>query len=503
MDEPTIHLSIEEEENQLVQARLHKLHQLREQGNDPFVVEKFECDYGLQAAHDQFESLEGQTIRVAGRIFSVRNMGKACFIHLMDSSGKLQIYLRKDEMGDAYNQIDLWDIGDFLGAQGFLFRTKTGEITLHAQQTQLLSKCVRPIPFPKEKGEQRWYGLHDIEQRYRQRYLDLLTNPDSRHVLIARSRIIAETRRFLEGEGFLEVETPMLQPMAGGAAARPFKTRLNALDMDMQLRISLELYLKRLLVGGIDRVFEIGRVFRNEGISTRHNPEFTLLELYQAYANLEDMMSLVERLFLHVAERVFGTTRFEFGETIIDFSQPWTRLDLVEAVQERTGLTPDQFETLESARKAADSVGLASEKRDSPGIILEKLLEKFVEPTLIQPTFITGYPLDTSPFAKIIADRPNFTRRFEGYLLGREMSNAFSELNDPLEQRERFERQSELRQLGDEEAHPYDEDFIHSMEYGMPPTGGLGIGMDRMVMLLTGAASIRDVILFPLSRNAD
>jgi len=490
-----------EDENQLVQVRLEKLQKLREQGLDPFAIERYPITHTLQAAHDQYAELEGQTVVVAGRIFSIRPMGRATFAHLMDSTGKLQIYLRADEQGDRYDLIDLWDIGDYLGVKGFMFKTRTGEITVHVQEFTLLAKAVRPVPFPKEKGEQRWYGLHDVELRHRQRYLDLLVNPDSRRRLLARCRMISAMRRFLEEEGFLEVETPVLQSLAGGAAARPFITYHHALDRTFQLRIALELHLKRLLIGGIDKVFEIGRVFRNEGISTRHNPEFTMLELYQAYANLEDIMELVERLFRDVAERVFGTTVFEMHGVRVDLSQPWQRVRLMEAIRHYTGLTEADFDTLEHAARAADRLGIHLERKDTIGGIIEKVLEKCVAHHLQEPTFIYGFPLDTSPLAKRERDNPRFTRRFEGYLFGQEVANAFSELNDPLEQRERFLAQLKLREAGDEEAHPFDEDFLRAMEYGMPPAGGLGIGIDRMAMLLTGADSIREVIFFPQLRE--
>ncbi|CUU37439.1 MAG: lysine--tRNA ligase [Armatimonadetes bacterium] len=490
-----------DEENPLVQVRLEKLQKLRSMGLDPFAVERYPITHPLEAIHEQFETLEGQTVCVAGRIFSIRQMGRATFAHLMDTTGKLQIYLKADELGERYSLIDLWDLGDYLGVKGFVFRTRTGEITVHVQEFTLLAKAVRPVPFPKEKGEQRWFELHDVEQRYRQRYLDLLVNPESRRRLLARCRIVSEIRRFLESEGFIEVETPVLQPMAGGAAARPFITYHNALQREFQLRIALELYLKRVLIGGIDKVFEIGRVFRNEGISTRHNPEFTMLELYQAYANLEDIMELVERLFRTVAERVFGTTVFEMHGVQVDFSQPWRRVRLMDAIHEYTGLTEADFETLERAAQAAEKLGIHIERKDTVGGIIEKVLEKCVAEHLQQPTFVYSFPIETSPLAKREPDNPRFTRRFEGYVFGKEVANAFSELNDPLEQRERFEQQLALRQAGDEEAHPYDEDFLHAMEYGMPPAGGLGIGIDRMVMLLTGTDSIREVIFFPQMRE--
>lgn len=499
MHEPVHHML--EEESQLVQIRLQKLQQLRERGLDPFAIERYEITHPLQAIHDEYEQLEGKTVAVAGRIVAIRKMGRATFAHLMDSTGKLQIYLKADEQGENYDLIDLWDLGDYLGVQGFVFKTRTGEITVHVQSFTMLAKAIRPVPFPKEKGEQRWYELHDVERRYRQRYLDLLVNPESRQRLIARCRMIREIRRFLDERGFLEVETPVLQPMAGGAAARPFVTHHNALDREFQLRIALELHLKRLLIGGIDRVYEIGRVFRNEGISTRHNPEFTMLELYQAYANLEDIMSLVEELFRHVAERVFGTTVFEMHGVQVDFARPWQRIRLMDAIRERTGLTEADFETLEDAVRAAEKVGIYVERKDTIGGIIEKVLEKCVAEHLQQPTFVYGFPIDTSPLAKREPDNPRFTRRFEGYIFGKEVANAFSELNDPLEQRARFEQQYALRQAGDEEAHPFDEDFLHAMEYGMPPAGGLGIGIDRMAMLLTGADSIREVIFFPQMRE--
>lgn len=490
-----------ETEHSLVHIRLQKLQRLREQGLDPFLVERYERTHRLQEIQDQFEQLAGQQVSVAGRIFSLRPMGRATFAHLMDSSGKLQIYLRQDEMGERYELLDLWDIGDFVGVKGFLFRTRTGEITVHVQEFQMLAKAIHPVPFAKERGEQRWYGLQDVEQRYRQRYLDLLVNPDSYQTLITRCRILSETRKFLESEGFIEVETPVLQPMAGGAAARPFLTYHNALNREFQLRIALELHLKRLVIGGIEKVFEIGRVFRNEGISTRHNPEFTMLEVYQAYANLEEMMGLVERLFRHVCEKVFGSLVIQTGERVLDFSKPWTRLRLMDAIQEYTGWAPEEFEDLERARRVATTLGLHGERYAQVGTVIEKILEKCVAPHLVQPTFLYGFPIDTSPLAKREPGNPRFTRRFEGYILGQEVANAFSELNDPLEQRERFEAQHALRLAGEEEVHPYDEDFLHALEYGMPPTGGLGIGMDRMAMLLTGAPSIRDVIFFPQMRE--
>lgn len=499
MQEP-IHHALEEE-NQLVQIRLQKLQRLRELGLDPFAIERYDITHTLHEIHEKYEQLEGQTVSVAGRIAALRKMGKATFADLMDATGRLQIYLKADEQGEKYDLIDLWDLGDYLGVQGFVFKTRTGEITVHVQAFTMLAKAIRPVPFPKEKGEQRWYELHDVEQRYRQRYLDLLVNPDSRRRLIARCQIVRAIRRFLDERGFLEVETPVLQPLAGGAAARPFVTYHNALEREFQLRIALELHLKRLLIGGIDRVYEIGRVFRNEGISTRHNPEFTMLELYQAYANLEDIMALVEDLMRTITQQVFGTTVFEMHGVRVDFSQPWQRVRLMDAIHHYTGLAEADFETLESAIRAADKVGIHVERKDTIGGIIEKVLEKCVAEHLQQPTFVYGFPIDTSPLAKREPNNPRFTRRFEGYVFGKEIANAFSELNDPLEQRARFEQQLRLRQAGDEEAHPFDEDFLIAMEYGMPPAGGLGIGIDRLAMILTGTDSIREVIFFPQMRE--
>ncbi|MCS7272686.1 MAG: lysine--tRNA ligase [Fimbriimonadales bacterium] len=499
MHEP-IHHALEDE-NQLVQIRLQKLQRLRELGLDPFANERYAITHTLREVHERYEQLEGQTVSVAGRIAALRKMGKVTFADLLDATGRLQIYLKADELRERYDLIDLWDLGDYLGVQGFVFKTRTGEITVHVHSFVMLAKALRPVPFPKEKGEKRWYELHDVEQRYRQRYLDLLVNPDSRRRLIARCQIVRAIRRFLDERGFLEVETPVLQPLAGGAAARPFVTYHNALGREFQLRIALELHLKRLLIGGIDRVYEIGRVFRNEGISTRHSPEFTMLELYQAYANLEDIMTLVEDLFRAVTQEVFGTTVFEMHGVRVDFSQPWQRIRLMDAIHHYTGLTEEDFETLERAVQAAEKLGIHVERKDTIGGIIEKVLEKRVAEHLQQPTFVYSFPVDTSPLAKREPSNPRFVRRFEGYVFGKEVANAFSELNDPIEQRERFEQQLRLRQAGDEEAHPFDEDFLLAMEYGMPPAGGLGIGIDRMAMLLTGADSIREVIFFPQMRE--
>ncbi|MFQ3550021.1 MAG: lysine--tRNA ligase, partial [Armatimonadota bacterium] len=439
-------------------------------------------------------------VSIAGRVVSHRLMGKACFVHIEDRYGKVQIYIKKDEVAEDYELVKLIDLGDFIGVKGYMFRTKTGEVTIHTQSVIMLSKSIRPIPFGKEKGDQHWYGLQDVEQRYRQRYIDLITNHKSRKTFENRSKIIKSIRDFYDSRGYLEVETPVLQSIAGGAAARPFLTHHNALNLELHLRISLELYLKRLIVGGLEKVYEIGRVFRNEGISTRHNPEFTLMESYEAYANLEDIMQLVEEMFRYVCNAIHGSTSFEYQGEIIDLEGPWRRLPILQGIEEYSGIKPEELATLDSALKAMERVGVSTEGETMIGGIIEKLHERFVQPNLIQPTFITDFPLETSPLAKKCPNDPNFTRRFEVYLAKQETGNAFSEINDPFDQRERFEAQMAMRAGGDDEAHPMDEDFIRSLEYGMPPTGGLGVGIDRLVMILCNETSIRDVVLFPQMR---
>lgn len=489
------------EENDQVLRRREKLQTLRAMGIDPYREERYERSHLAAEILQNYDALEGKTVRIAGRIVAMRLMGKASFVHLQDASEKVQVYFRADDLGaERYGLLKLLDLGDFLGVQGEVFRTRTGEITVHVREFTVLSKTLRPIPFGKEKGEQHWYGLQDVEQRYRRRYLDLLVNRESRQILLDRCRIVQATRRFLDNEGFLEVETPVLQPLAGGAAARPFLTHHNALDVDFHLRISLELYLKRLIVGNIEKVYEIGRVFRNEGMDRRHNPEYTLLELYQAYANLEDIMHLVERLFYHVCLEVRGEPFIEYNGQKVSVAPPWRRARLLDLIEQYAGVRPEEFATLQSARAAMERKGLPTEEEYTVGGIIEKLLERFVQPNLIEPTFVTDYPIETSPLAKKHPQDPRFTRRFEGYVACQEIANAFSELNDPDDQRERFEAQMRLRAEGDEEAHPYDEDFITALEYGMPPTGGLGIGMDRMAMVILGAESIQDVIFFPQMR---
>ncbi len=510
-------------EDELIKARVEKLEQMRELGNDPFAIEKFERHAVIRGADDSVQAIEPFSTDVieafekneptgeeengprveaalAGRVVSLRIMGKASFAHIQDRRGKIQIYLKKDDLGEDYEMVKLLDLGDFAGVEGYAFRTRTGEVSLHVNKFTVLSKSIRPIPFGKEKGEQHWYGLQDIEQRYRQRQVDLVTNAESRDVFEKRSKILRAVREFYDNRGYLEVETPVLQAVAGGAAARPFLTYHNALEHEFHLRISLELYLKRLIVGGMEKVYEIGRVFRNEGLSPRHNPEFTLLESYEAYANLEDVMDLVEELFRHVCRAVYGGTTFEYQGTTIDLAGPWKRLPMLEGIRQYAGIEPEAFATLESALAAMESLGLPTEQEHMVGGIIEKIHERFVQPNLIQPTFITDFPLETSPLAKKRQDNPNLTRRFEVYLAKQETGNAFSEINDPIDQRERFEFQSRMRAAGDEEAHPMDEDFLRALEYGMPPTGGLGIGIDRLIMIFCDQVNLRDVILFPQMR---
>ncbi|GIV01819.1 MAG: lysine--tRNA ligase [Fimbriimonadales bacterium] len=483
------------------EVRLQKLQELREANHDPYAAESWPTTHLPAEIHANYEALENQDVSCAGRIVAIRVMGKAAFADIWRDGDKIQIYVKRDDVGD-----ELWhvfketDIGDIVGVKGFVFKTRTGETSIHVKDLRVLAKCLHTLPIGKEKEGERWYGLSDVEERYRHRYLDLIANPDSREIFLKRSAILSTTRRFLDERGFIEVETPVLQTEAGGAAARPFLTFHNALEIELKLRISLELHLKRLIVGGFDKVYEIGRVFRNEGISTRHNPEFTLLELYQAYAQMEDIQALVEELCRELARTVFGSETLEVQGQKIDFGKPWRRIDLLDAIEQYAGVKPSAFETLESAKRAMEEKGLPTEKEDDVGGIIEKFLERFVEPHLQEPTFVENYPIETSPLAKKHPTRPGLTRRFEGYIRGREVCNAFSELNDPLDQRERMERQAALLAKGNLEANPLDEDFLYALEIGMPPTAGLGIGMDRLVMTLTGAESIRDVILFPTLR---
>jgi lysyl-tRNA synthetase, class II len=488
---------IPDQENELIKARMAKLDELKEHGLDPFAVERYERTHLAEDIITGFDALENQTVRVAGRVASIREMGKASFAHIEDRSGKIQLYFKKDDLEEGYRTVHLMDLGDFIGVEGFVFKTRTGETSIHVKNVIMLSKALRPPPYGKTKGDEEWYGLHDVEQRYRQRYVDLIVNPESRQAFEKRSKIIKAVRDFYDSRGYLEVETPVLQSVAGGAAARPFNTHHNALDHDFHLRISLELYLKRLIIGGFERVYEIGRVFRNEGLSTRHNPEFTLMESYEAYANLEDVEKLVEDLFLTIAETLYGGPKITYQGQEIDFTPPWPRLPMLEGIEKYAGVKPEELTTVESAKAAMKRIGLSTEGEDMVGGIIEKIHERFVQPQLIQPTFITDFPAETSPLAKKVPGNPNMTRRFEIYIGAQETGNAFSEINDPIDQRERFTTQSARRAAGDVEAHPMDEDFLRAMEYGMPPTGGLGIGIDRLVMLFTDQESIRDVVLFP------
>ena len=500
--------------------RLHKLEALRAAGADPFAIERFDRTHTTAAVVDPAaphwlladEERNRLEMRVAGRISAHRTKGKVTFDDLKDEHGRVQLYVRRDDVGeDAFDRFNDLDLGDVIGVRGFPFVTRTGEPSLHVREYTLLSKAIRPVPFGKQDAEGEVHGaLADKEDRYRRRYLDLLANPGVRDVLTKRSKVVSAMRRFLDSRGFLEVETPVLQSIAGGAIARPFTTHHNALNYDFKLQISLELYLKRLIVGGYEKVYEIGRVFRNEGMSTRHNPEFSLMELYQAYVNLEDMMELVESMYVAVCTEVNGSPilhtppHLEHApNTAIDLSKrPWRRLPMLQGIEENAGLSADAFKSLETAKAAciAKELAIDLDREHTLGGLIEKLHEQYTQKTLIEPTFITDFPVETSPLAKMRPDNPALTRRFEVYLATQELGNAFSEINDPLDQRSRFEEQMRQRAAGDDEAHPMDEDFLLALEYGMPPTGGLGIGLDRLAMVLTGAESIRDVILFPLMK---
>nr|MBC7245731.1 lysine--tRNA ligase [Chloroflexota bacterium] len=477
------------------EQRLEKLTALRAAGIDPYPA-RFSCTHSVAQALQAFAASEGAaeppTVCTAGRIMSIRVMGKATFAHIMDGSGRMQIYLRQNEVGEqAYEFfLKMFDLGDFIGVKGPVFRTRTGEITIQVKSFQMLAKALRPLP-------EKWHGLTDVELRYRQRYLDLLANERVRRTFITRTRMVSAIRRFLDERGFLEVETPILQPIYGGAAARPFVTHHNALDCDFYLRISDELYLKRLIIGGLERVYEIGRDFRNEGISTKHNPEFTQIEVYQAYADYHDMMRLTEELWHAVAREVMGTATITYQGHEVDLTPPWRRWPMREAILENTGIDIAIYTDLPSLRRQIKERNLELDAKPTWGKQVEELFKEYVEPKLIQPTFIMDYPLDISPLAKKKPDIPTLVERFEFFVGGLECGNAFSELNDPLEQRERFEMQGRQLEEGDAEAHPMDEDWIRAMEYGMPPTGGLGFGIDRMTMLFTDNPSIREVILFP------
>lgn len=479
--------------NELKRVRLEKLQELRDMGVDPFGG-RFQRSTMAQTIKDQFDSFEGQAVQVAGRMMSKRRHGKAGFANLQDFSGSIQLYLRQDDLGpDKYELFKKMDMGDIIGISGTVFRTQKGEMSIHVYDLTYLSKSLNPLP-------EKWHGLKDVELRYRQRYVDLIVNPEVKDVFVKRSRIIREIRNYLDERGFLEVETPMMQPIPGGAAAKPFITHHNALDTELYLRIAPELYLKRLLVGGLEQVYEINRSFRNEGISTRHNPEFTMLEIYQAYADFQDMMDLTEALISTVARQVNGSLQVEFEDKVIDFTTPWKRLPMLEAIKQYTGLDFMNILSDDEARQAASGLGMEPAPGAARGEIINEVFESFVEEHLVQPTFIFGHPVEISPLAKRNREVPEFTDRFELFVMQREIANAFSELNDPIDQRQRFQRQVEKRQSGDGEAHMMDEDYIRALEYGMPSAGGLGIGIDRLVMLITGSPSIRDVILFPTLR---
>ena len=470
---------------------------MKEAVKDPFQIVKYDVTHHSDEIRANFDALENKDVCIAGRLMSKRIMGKASFCNIQDRNGLMQSYVSKNDIGEEdYAAFKKYDIGDIIGIKGFVFKTKTGEISVHAKEVVLLSKSLQVLP-------EKFHGLKDQELRYRQRYVDLIVNPESRDTFIKRSKIITEIRRFLDAKGFLEVETPVLQTIPGGASARPFITHHNTLDIDMYCRIALELPLKRLIVGGFERVYEIGRVFRNEGISVRHNPEFTLMELYQAYTDYKGMMDITEEMFRTVAQNVLGTTKITYGGYDLDLGQPFERITMTDAVKQFTGIDFDQVKDTEEAKKIAAEKGVEFEERHVKGDILNLFFEEFVEKNLIQPTFIIDYPVEISPLTKRKPDKPEFTERFELFIVGREYGNAYSELNDPIDQRARFEYQEYLRENGDDEANMIDEDFLTALEYGMPPTGGLGVGIDRFVMLLTESVSIRDVILFPTMKPLD
>ena len=487
----------EERLNEEEQQRRAEMEQIRAMGIDPFGSRYDRTHYSTQVT-DNFAELEGQTVRVAGRITAKRDMGKASFLDIHDFKGKMQLYFKIDNIGEqAYKFLDLVSIGDFIGVEGKVFKTRHGEITINVAEYKYLGKALKPLP-------EKYHGLQDKELRYRYRYLDLIANPDVKEVFIKRAAIISRMRRCLDEGGYLEVETPMLHKIAGGAAAKPFTTYLNALDMSLFLRISLELYHKRLMIGGIERVYEIGKVFRNEGMDRDHNPEFTLLEAYQAFGDLQSMMELTENIFVSCAEAVNGTLKCNFREYEIDLIPPWPRVQLCELMAKHTGIDLEKSIELEFLIKKAKDLGYITDDEDTAhitrGQVIDLIFKNAVEPQLIQPVFVIDYPIEVSPLAKRIPGKPGFVYRFEPFIAGHEMGNAFTELNDPIDQRERFEAQVKMRCEGDEEAHPMDEEFVEAMEHGMPPAGGLGIGVDRLVMLLTGQHSIRDVIFFPLMR---
>lgn len=483
--------------NEILKIRREKLAELVQNGRNPFEITKYNQTHTSAEIKDNFEELEGKRVSVAGRIMSKRGMGKVAFVHVQDFDGQIQLFVKRDLLGDdEYAIFKKYDIGDIVGAEGEVFKTQAGEVSVRADKVTLLSKSLRPLP-------EKFHGMTNTDMRYRQRYIDLIMNRDVKDVFVKRSRIISSIRNYLNAQNFLEVETPMLVANAGGAAARPFETHFNALGEDLKLRISLELYLKRLIVGGLDRVYEIGRVFRNEGLDTRHNPEFTLMELYQAYTDYHGMMDLTENLYRHVAQEVLGTTKITYGGTEMDLGKPFERITMVDAVKKYSGVDWNEIKTLEEARRAADEHHVVYEERHSKGEILNLFFEEFVEEHLIQPVFVMDHPIEISPLTKKKPDNPDYVERFEFFMNGWEMANAYSELNDPIDQRERFKAQEEQLAQGNDEANTTDEDFMNALEIGMPPTGGIGFGIDRMCMLLTDSAAIRDVLLFPTMKSID
>ena len=487
----------EQDLNQLLKIRREKLSELQAAGKDPFQITKYDVTHHSSDIKENYDTMEGQIVRVAGRVMQKRVMGKASFCNVQDLKGNIQSYVARDSIGEEpYKDFKKYDIGDIVGIEGEVFKTKTGEISIHAASVTLLSKSLQILP-------EKYHGLTNTDLRYRQRYTDLIMNEEVKDTFVKRSKIISAIRRYLDGQGFMEVETPMLVSNAGGAAARPFETHYNALNEDVKLRISLELYLKRLIVGGLERVYEIGRVFRNEGVDTRHNPEFTLMELYQAYTDYHGMMDLTENMYRYVAQEVLGTTEVPYGEHVIDLGKPFERLTMVDAVKKYAGVDFDQVADTKAAKKLADEHHIEYEARHTRGDILSLFFEEFCEEKLIQPTFIMDHPIEISPLTKKKPDNPDYVERFELFITGREMANAYSELNDPIDQRERFRAQEAALAAGDEEANTTDEDFLNALEIGMPPTGGIGYGIDRLVMLLTNSPAIRDVLLFPTMKSLE
>ena len=487
----------EQDINQLLKVRREKLANLQAEGKDPFVITKYDVTHHSMEIKDNYDTLEGKEVSVAGRMMFKRVMGKASFCNVQDLQGNIQSYVARDDIGeDSYKDFKKYDVGDILGIKGFVFKTKTGEISIHAKEVTLLSKSLQILP-------EKYHGLTDTDTRYRQRYVDLIMNEDVKDTFIKRSKVISSIRRYLDGQGFMEVETPMLVSNAGGAAARPFETHFNALDEDLKLRISLELYLKRLIVGGLERVYEIGRVFRNEGVDTRHNPEFTLMELYQAYTDYHGMMDLTENLYRYIAKEVTGSEVLTYGEHTMDLSKPFERITMVDAVKKYANVDFNEVADTAAAKKLADEHHIEYEDRHEKGDILNLFFEEYVEEHLIQPTFIMDHPIEISPLTKKKPDNPDYVERFEFFMNGWEMANAYSELNDPIDQRERFEAQEKAFEAGDDEANHTDEDFLNALSIGMPPTGGIGFGIDRMVMMMTNSPAIRDVLLFPTMKSLD